>query len=283
MRTAVIGIFIALLVLASGCTKEPSVPATTTVTPTSAETTVAVKPSIKVSTNPAGSTVSVDSLYVDEDGFVVIHKFENGQLGEAVGNTYVTAGQKSDVEVGISGVEAPAELIAMLHYDDGDGVYEFPGPDGPVKIGDMIVMTNFSLVEATGIQCIDCATGYTGGGCATVDDVTGEIVSPPPCVLEETTTSVTVSVKEFDITAKRFSFTPSTIRVKQGDNVRIRLTSADVTHGFAISEYEIDEKVSGGETKTFEFTADKEGMFTFKCSVYCGTGHMNMKGTLIVE
>lgn len=90
-------------------------------------------------------------------------------------------------------------------------------------------------------------------------------------------------VKEFTITAKQFAFEPSTIEVRKGDKVRLIITSQDVTHGFSIPEYGINERLEPGKPVTIEFTADKEGTFTTFCSVFCGAGHGNMKGKLIVK
>ena len=91
------------------------------------------------------------------------------------------------------------------------------------------------------------------------------------------------SVKEFKITAKQFSFTPETIEVNKGDRVRLLVTSTDVPHGIAITEYGINERLDPGKEVKIEFTADKEGTFTAFCSVFCGSGHGGMKGRLIVK
>jgi cytochrome c oxidase subunit 2 len=90
-------------------------------------------------------------------------------------------------------------------------------------------------------------------------------------------------VKEITMTAKKFKFEPSTIKVNKGDKVKIAITSTDVTHGFAIDEYNINERIKPRETVNVEFVADKTGTFTFYCSVYCGSGHGRMKGKLVVE
>lgn len=90
-------------------------------------------------------------------------------------------------------------------------------------------------------------------------------------------------VKEFKITAKQFAFEPSTIEVNKGDKVRLIVTSIDVPHGISISEYGINERLDVGKPVTIEFTADKQGTFTAFCSVFCGSGHGNMKGKLIVK
>lgn len=91
------------------------------------------------------------------------------------------------------------------------------------------------------------------------------------------------AVKKFNITAKRFEFTPSTITVNRGDTVKINLTATDTGHGISIPEFNFSLKADQGETKTGEFVATKTGTFTFFCNVVCGEGHKDMKGTLIVK
>lgn len=91
------------------------------------------------------------------------------------------------------------------------------------------------------------------------------------------------SIKEFKITAKQFSFEPSTIEVNKGDKVRLIVTSIDVPHGIKVEEYGINERLEVGKPVTIEFTADKQGSFTTFCSVFCGSGHSGMKGKLIVK
>ena len=93
----------------------------------------------------------------------------------------------------------------------------------------------------------------------------------------------TGEIKTFNIVAKRFSFEPNKIIVQKGDKVRLIITSLDTIHGFAISEYGININIIGGETVTEEFIADKKGQFNFACSVFCGSGHNEMKGMLIVK
>src|SRR3989338_4177040 len=91
------------------------------------------------------------------------------------------------------------------------------------------------------------------------------------------------SAKEFVITARKYSFEPSTIEVNKGDRVRLTLKNADGAHGIGISEFGVDLKAGEGEEKTVEFTADKEGTFSFNCNTYCGSGHIDMAGKLVVK
>jgi cytochrome c oxidase subunit 2 len=110
----------------------------------------------------------------------------------------------------------------------------------------------------------------------------------PPLKKEEvskqaaTTTSSSL-VKEFTMTAKQWAFDPAIITVKQGDKVKINIKSIDVTHGFAISEFNVKVDLVPNKEETVEFVADKKGEFTFFCSVKCGEGHRDMIGKLVVE
>ena len=90
-------------------------------------------------------------------------------------------------------------------------------------------------------------------------------------------------VKTIDVTASRFQFEPETISVAQGDSVRLRLHSADRSHAFAIKAFRVKVVIpKGGETVTVEFVAEQAGTFAFTCAEYCGTGHSEMKGRLVV-
>lgn len=93
----------------------------------------------------------------------------------------------------------------------------------------------------------------------------------------------TVSAKEFNMTAKRFEFVPSTITVNKGDRVVLNILSTDVEHGFSLATFDIIETLPVGQTKTIAFTADQVGEFNFFCSVFCGSGHSDMRGKLIVN
>jgi plastocyanin len=88
---------------------------------------------------------------------------------------------------------------------------------------------------------------------------------------------------EIKMIARKFAFVPNTIKVQKGERVRLVITSEDVDHGIAIKEFDIDQIIKAKQTKVVEFTADKEGKFEFFCSVFCGDGHPDMVGELIVS
>jgi cytochrome c oxidase subunit II len=90
--------------------------------------------------------------------------------------------------------------------------------------------------------------------------------------------------KIVEITAERFTFTPSEIRVKAGTRLEIRLRSDDTAHGFRIIgtdvNVELPKRGRGIATVNFEPQA---GRYTFECSQLCGAGHEFMRGVIIAE
>ena len=110
----------------------------------------------------------------------------------------------------------------------------------------------------------------------------------------------TEGTQVIDITAKKYEFTPSPIRVKQGTRVQLKITARDHVHGFRITEFPDGADTKGraglvfsspqgcrriekGQTETIEFVAQIPGTYPFECCVHCGWEHRWMKGQLIVE
>lgn len=96
-------------------------------------------------------------------------------------------------------------------------------------------------------------------------------------------TTAQTTPNEIKVTAKKYEFNPSAIKVKQGDHVRLIVTALDHDHGFKLEAFNIDQLLKKGEAVTIEFNADKAGTFPFECSHFCGLGHKRMKGELVVE
>ena len=85
------------------------------------------------------------------------------------------------------------------------------------------------------------------------------------------------------VTAKRFEFVPPSITLKRGETVRLVVTSEDVTHGFFLRALKIDTDIVPGETRELTVTPQNVGTFTAICHHFCGSGHGNMKLTVVVE
>lgn len=108
------------------------------------------------------------------------------------------------------------------------------------------------------------------------------------------------TVQTIEVTAKKYEFNPSTIRVKQGTRVQLKIRATDHAHGFRISEEpeggerkgkpglvftsaQDCTKIEEGKAETVEFVAQTPGTYPFRCCVHCGWHHRAMKGALIVE
>jgi cytochrome c oxidase subunit II len=85
------------------------------------------------------------------------------------------------------------------------------------------------------------------------------------------------------LTAKKFEFSPAVIELKVGVPVVLEVTSLDRKHGFALPDFKIDEQVEPRGVTRIRFVPDRAGTFAFHCNVFCGSGHEDMGGTIMVR
>ncbi|MCC6469183.1 MAG: cytochrome c oxidase subunit II [Alphaproteobacteria bacterium] len=85
------------------------------------------------------------------------------------------------------------------------------------------------------------------------------------------------------ISAKKFEYTPAKIVLKKGVPVVLELTAIDRIHGFKMPALGIRSDVLPDQTVRVPLTPDKPGTFVFACDVFCGDGHEDMDGTIVVE
>ena len=92
---------------------------------------------------------------------------------------------------------------------------------------------------------------------------------------------------EIWMTAVRSHFNPEHVEINQGDHVIWHLTNVerayDATHGFSLPGYNINISIEPGETATFEFDANQDGVFTYYCSEFCSALHLEMVGYMLVQ
>jgi len=84
------------------------------------------------------------------------------------------------------------------------------------------------------------------------------------------------------ITANKFQFSPDSITLKKGEPVVFEISSGDRKHGFSLRAFGVRSDVLPGKVSRIRFTTDKTGKFSFSCDVFCGDGHEEMTGTVVV-
>ena len=95
--------------------------------------------------------------------------------------------------------------------------------------------------------------------------------------------SVAAEEQVIRLTAKKFEYDLREITLKRGVPVVLELTSLDRVHGFNQPDFGVRGDAVPGTVTRIRFTPDKTGEFVFFCDVFCGDGHEEMSGTLIVK
>lgn len=85
------------------------------------------------------------------------------------------------------------------------------------------------------------------------------------------------------IVAKKFDYTPNEIKLKKGVPVVLEFTTLDVFMGFKVPDLDVRADIIPGKVSRVRLVPDKVGIFPFVCDVFCGSGHEEMGGTIIVS
>jgi cytochrome c oxidase subunit 2 len=109
----------------------------------------------------------------------------------------------------------------------------------------------------------------TGVGLAATGAAVGRILAQP-------------AERVIPIETIKFVFRPAHIELKRGEPVVFELTARDVFMGFSLPDFNVRTDVVPGKTSRLRLVPDKPGTFTFLCDIFCGDGHEQMNGTLVV-
>jgi heme/copper-type cytochrome/quinol oxidase subunit 2 len=87
------------------------------------------------------------------------------------------------------------------------------------------------------------------------------------------------------VRARKYSYSPSRIDVREGDLVTVNFEAEDIPHSFTIDDdaYRIAKRAAPGQPVTFEFRAEKAGSFPFYCNLTADEGCRKMRGELVVR
>jgi mono/diheme cytochrome c family protein/plastocyanin len=79
-------------------------------------------------------------------------------------------------------------------------------------------------------------------------------------------------------------WSPDVLQAKVGEPYHLKLTSDDVTHGFAVGGMPMQSvDVLPGKVTGITLTFDKPGTYIFYCTRWCGVDHWRMRGTIEVS
>src|SRR3954466_104372 len=87
---------------------------------------------------------------------------------------------------------------------------------------------------------------------------------------------------EAHVVSKMFSFKPSPLKVPKGAVVDLYLTSQDVVHGFYIDGTDVNLTAIPNAVTYAQAHFDKPGKYQVICHEFCGAGHQEMIGAIVV-
>jgi cytochrome c oxidase subunit 2 len=82
--------------------------------------------------------------------------------------------------------------------------------------------------------------------------------------------------------ARMWSWYPA-LRLKEGVTYNFHLSSIDVNHGFGLYPANLNIQVIPGYDYGLKITPNRPGEYRIVCNEFCGIGHHNMLGSIVVE
>jgi hypothetical protein len=90
--------------------------------------------------------IRVEHVVSPGDGWVALYNDSLGEPGSIIGQSHVAEGENSGVVIRFNWREATPRMYVMLHHDSGElGLFDFPGVDEPVEMGELQVEIPFNV------------------------------------------------------------------------------------------------------------------------------------------
>ena len=87
---------------------------------------------------------------------------------------------------------------------------------------------------------------------------------------------------EIYLVARQFAWYP-TLKLRSGETYRMHVSSADFQHGFSLLPMNMNFQVVPGYDHVITMKPQAPGTYPIVCNEFCGVGHQNMVGKIIVE
>ena len=216
----------------------------TAVSPTSQD-------SISAINQKTGTSVLIQRAVLSTPGYIVVHEEQDGKPGPVIGNSGLFEGVRQNLSVTLlrSSIEGEV-LFAMLHSDDGDGIYEFPGGDNPTKDEEgSVILDKFTIIEEEAES-------------------------------DQEPTATVSQVKEISMVSSNFLFSPNSMTLEKDQPVKIVFQNSG-THTFTINELDVNASLSGSSADA-EFIPTRSGTFEYYCAIP-GHRERGMFGLITVE
>jgi len=94
--------------------------------------------------------------------------------------------------------------------------------------------------------------------------------------------ATTVKKRKIPVQVKKFVFQPERIEIKAGETVILQLSAVDFTHGFNLPDFHLRRDLIPGQVVNVELNITEPGTYDFLCDNFCGNGHEEMNGKLVV-
>ena len=85
------------------------------------------------------------------------------------------------------------------------------------------------------------------------------------------------------VVAERFHYTPEEIEIRSGEAVLLEFSSRDFVHGFRIPALGLRADLPPGLVTRLHVRVAQAGRYPFLCDNFCGEGHEEMGGVLVVR
>jgi len=113
-----------------------------------------------------------------------------------------------------------------------------------------------------------CRAGFAAAACAGLGSAAHLAAQPAERVVR--------------VTAKKFEFLPHELTLKRGVPVVLELVTADVLMGFNAPDFGVRADLLPGKVAQARIVPQQVGTFEFLCDIFCGQGHEEMSGKIIV-